>query len=286
MTKKIYGILGYPVKHSLSPAMQNAAFRSLGMDAEYRLFETPPEGLSSFLENAAKNNISGLNITIPHKIRAKEYVELHGFLDENAKRLGAVNTVKISGDGKLYGHNTDGPGFYRSLVENLKFKPDGKSVFVLGAGGAAKAVVMYLGNGPKAITVFDVDRSKVEELKKHYSRYYDAKKFKAVESAGGIKNALTGCDLLVNATPIGMKEDDPSPALKEFLRPGLYVYDLVYNRPITKLVSEAKAAGACAVTGVGMLLYQGAEAFEIWTGMKAPLEVMKTALDKALSVGN
>ncbi|MBN2453547.1 MAG: shikimate dehydrogenase [Candidatus Omnitrophica bacterium] len=285
MAKEIYGIIGYPVKHSLSPEMQNAAFHALGIDAEYRLFEVPPSGLDSFLGSIADKKIAGLNVTVPHKIKAKEYIERHGTLNEHAVKLGAVNTIKVSGDGRLCGYNTDGPGFYRSLVEDLRFEPEGKEVFVLGAGGAARAVVMYLGNGPRAVSIFDVDAVKAAGLKSHYGKYYDPGRLNILTDAGRIKDVIYKSDLLINATPVGMKESDPSPVAKDLLRAGLYVYDLVYNRPLTQLVKDANAAKAHAVTGSGMLLYQGVAAFEIWTGRKAPVAVMRKELKESLKRG-
>lgn len=281
MTKMIYGVLGHPAGHSLSPAMQNAAFKAASIDAEYGVYDIPPDGLQDFLSSLLSKNISGLNVTIPHKIKAKEYVERHGTLDAFAKKLGAVNTIKVGEDGKLCGFNTDGPGFYRSLVEDLKFEPEGKSIFVLGSGGAAMAVVMYLGNGPKRILISDVDKEKTAALKKHYDEYYDRSKLMIVDHADLGKN-LDSADLLVNATPVGMKDGDPSPVPKEMLRKGLRVYDLVYNRPATELVREATRLKLHAATGLGMLLYQGAIAFEIWTGKPAPVAVMRRALKEAL----
>jgi len=277
---KIYGLIGHPVGHSLSPAMQNAAFKALKIDAEYKLFDVAPEELESFLKELSKNNISGANVTIPHKVKAKEYIEKNGSLNEHALKLGAVNTIKVE-DGKLHGFNTDGPGFYRSLVEDLKFEPEGKSVFVLGAGGAARAIIMYLGNGPKKIFVADIDDCITEELKKHYEKYYNWHKLEIVKK-GDIGKALGASDLLVQATPIGMHEDDPSPIDPALLHPGLRIYDLVYNRPATKLVQEATKRKLHATTGLGMLLYQGAIAFELWTGKKAPVDVMRKALKEAL----
>lgn len=279
MTKTIYGIIGYPVKHSLSPAMQNAAFGALGIDAEYRLFEVAPAELDAFLDGAAAEGISGFNVTVPHKIAARDYLEKRGSLNDIARRLGAVNTINIS-SGALKGFNTDGPGFYRSLVDELRFEPEGKNIFVMGSGGAARAVVMYLGNGPRKITVFDVDGKKALDLKEHYGRYFDPKKLE-VAGAGSMKEALGASQLLVNATPIGMKDGDPMPVEKEALHPGLYVYDLVYNRQ-TELVRTATRMKLHAVTGLGMLLYQGAAAFEIWTGRAAPVEVMRRALKEAV----
>jgi len=281
MSALIYGIVGHPVAHSLSPAMQNAAFKEVGIEAGYRLYDIEPTGLEAFLGGARIAAISGLNVTIPHKIKAKEYLERHGTLDGTAQRLGAVNTIKVTEDG-LCGFNTDGPGFYRSLIEDLGFEPEGKQVFVLGAGGAAKAIVMYLGNGPENISVFDIDNAKTQDLKKHYGKYFDDKRLRIAGDKLEMIDALDSSDLLVNATPLGMSEADPSPVDKELLHPGLAVYDLVYNRPYTRLVKDANSLKLHAVTGLGMLLYQGAIAFEIWTGQKAPVGVMKKALKEAV----
>ena len=181
MTKKIYGVLGHPAGHSLSPAMQNAAFKAALLDAEYGIYDVAPDRLTDFLSSLSKKGISGLNVTIPHKIKTKEFVESCGTLDAFAKKMGAVNTIKAGDDGKLSAFNTDGPGFYRSLVDDLKFEPEGKTVFVLGAGGAASAVVMYLGNGPKRIFCCDVDKDKAAALKSRYDGYYDKAKLSAVD---------------------------------------------------------------------------------------------------------
>ncbi len=280
MAKKKYGIIGHPVTHSLSPAMHNAAFKSLGIDAVYDLYDVRPEELNGFMDTAKGEGILGFNVTIPHKIAAKEYLEHAGTLNENAGRLGAVNTVKVSSGG-LSGYNTDGPGFYRSLVEDLKFEPEGKTVFILGAGGAASAVLMYLGDGPRKILISDIDTKKAEDLKDHYVKYYDPKRLEII-SHEKLGDSAPGCDLLVNATPIGMKESDPLPLDEKLLKAPMRVYDLVYNRPLTGLVKAARRSKLHAVTGLGMLLYQGAIAFEIWTGMQAPVDVMRRALNDAL----
>jgi len=280
MAKLTYGLIGHPVGHSLSPAMQNAAFAALKIDAEYKLFDVEPADLEKFLKDLVRNNISGVNVTIPYKVRAKDFVTANGILNEHAEKLGAVNTIKVVG-GKLTGFNTDGPGFYRSLVEDLKFEPEGKNIFVLGAGGAARAIVMYLGNGPKEIFVTDIDDRMVEELKKHFEKYYDHRKFKVVRK-DNIKKSLDASDLLVQATPLGMHDGDPSPVDPVLLHPGLRIYDLVYNRPVTKLVEEASRMKLHAMTGLGMLLCQGAIAFELWTTKRAPVEVMRRALKESL----
>lgn len=280
MAKLTYGLIGHPVEHSLSPTMHNAAFRDLKIDAEYKLFDVLPEDLEAFLKGFPGKGISGANVTIPHKVKAKEYIEKNGSLDAVAKRFGAVNTIKVCGS-KLEGFNTDGPGFYRSLQADLKFEPEGKTVFVLGAGGAARAVIMFLGNGPKKIIVSDVEPEKLRELKSHYAKYYDEKRLILVEVAG-VGESIKAADLFVQATPVGMKDGDPSPIDINLLRSGTRIYDLVYNRAKTKLVEEAARKKLNACTGLGMLLYQGAIAFELWTGKKAPVDVMRKALKEEL----
>ncbi len=275
-----YGLIGYPVKHSLSPAMQNAAFRSYGIEARYDLYEVDPDRLEPFLRNAGRDGLTGFNVTIPHKINVKDYIEAHGILDDDAKRLGAVNTVKVEGK-KLRGSNTDGPGFNRSLVNDLGFDVTDKTVIVFGAGGASRAVVMNLGNRPKKIYITDVDSKKALELATHYRAYYDEKRLHCVFSHD-ISSVIKEAELLINATPIGMKDGDPMPLDKDLLHDKLAVYDLVYNRPETALVHEALKRKLKAVTGLGMLLYQGAIAFEIWTGKEAPVDIMREALNNAL----
>ena len=280
MTKLTYGLIGHPVGHSLSPAMQNAAFAALKIDAEYKLFDVEPVDLENFLRDMIKDGIAGINVTVPHKVKAKNFIAANGILNPHVEMLGAVNTIKVV-DGKLRGFNTDGPGFYRSLVEDLGFEPEGKNVFVLGAGGAARAIVMYLGNGPKEIFVTDIDDCTVEELRKHFEKYYDHHRFKAV-NRNNLKESLDASDLLVQATPVGMRDGDPSPIDAKLLHSGMRVYDLVYNRPTTKLVEEAAKRKLNAMTGMGMLLYQGAIAFELWIDLKAPVNVMRRALREAL----
>jgi len=283
MTKKIYGLIGHPVRHSLSPAMHNAAFAACGIDAEYKIYDVSPSELEQFLRNIREKGISGVNVTIPHKIEARNFLERSGSIDDNARRLGAVNTIKVMEDGRLLGSNTDGPGFYTSLVEDLKFEPEGKSVFVLGAGGAATAIVMYLGKAPRKIFISDVDKKKTKDLIDRYEKYYGDSRIAAADEKD-LKASLDSSELLINATPVGMKEGDPSPVKKEMMHTGLRVYDMVYNRPVTELVREANSLKLHAVNGLGMLLYQGAIAFESWTGIKAPVAVMRRALKEAMKV--
>lgn len=270
---KIYGLIGYPVKHSLSPAMHNAAFSHLNINAKYELFEVKPEGLEGFLHSLGDRNISGLNVTVPHKEKVMPFLNN---LSEQARLIGAVNTIKVS-DNKLDGFNTDGEGFFKHLTQDLKFNPEGKIIAIIGAGGAAKAVCVYLSKQkPKAISIYDINKEKLSALAGHLKSNFKDANIKAVNSIEELD--IGNCDLLVNATPIGMKETDPILVNEKFIHPDLLVYDLIYNPSQTKLLKLAEGKGAKISNGLGMLLYQGIAAFEIWTGQKAPVEIMRRAL--------
>jgi len=277
---KIYGLVGHPVGHSFSPAMHNAAFQSLGMEAEYRLYDIAPDGLEQFIRTAKARGIYGFNVTIPHKVAVWRFLKEHGGLDGEAERLGAVNTVSADGD-RPRGFNTDGAGFIRSLEEDLGFDPTAKHIMFIGAGGAARALIMSLGNRPHGIYVTDIDAKKSEEIRTQYAGSFDARRFRVFPSSD-LKRIVTVCELLVNATPVGMKADDPSPVDNGYFHRNLIVYDLVYNRPETRLVREAGEKGIRAVTGLGMLLFQGAATFEIWTGMRPPIDIMREALNREI----
>lgn len=275
---KIFGLVGFPVKHSLSPLMHNAAFRARNINAEYRLFEVRPEDLEGFFQRIFQNNISGLNITIPYK---EKVISFLNNLSEEAKLIGAVNTVKVSGD-RLEGFNTDGEGFLKHLSQDLGFNPKDKVIAILGAGGAAKAVSVCLSkNQPKKIAIYDIDKAKALALASHLKKNFKGIEFIAADSIEELK--IQNSDLLVNATPIGMKETDPSPLDEKFIHNNLLVYDLIYNPKETKLLKIAKEKGTRTSNGLGMLLYQGMLCFKIWTGQKPPLEIMRKALTKELS---
>lgn len=272
---KIYGLIGYPVKHSLSPAMHNAALSYLKINAEYKLFALKPEELEFFFQNLSVNNICGLNVTVPYK---EKVIPFLGRLSNAAKLIGAVNTVKVCG-GKLEGFNTDGEGFLKHLTGDLGFDPKHKIIAMIGAGGAAKAVSVYLSQaGPKQVSIYDLDRNKLIVLCGHLKGNFKTVEIKAVNSIAGLN--LGACDLLINATPIGMQEADPCLIDGKLIRRNLLVYDLIYNPKETKLLKIAKEKGARVSNGLGMLLYQGAAAFEIWTAQKAPVEIMRQALNE------
>jgi len=274
--KKIYGIIGYPVKHSLSPAMHNAAFGALGIDAEYKLFEVKPEELKSFFNNLDKSNILGLNVTIPHKEKVFGFVSLE---PENShlRQIGAINTV-VNKNRQLLGYNTDISGFSRHLKENVD--PANKKVAIIGAGGAARAISFALAKSAvKEISIFDIDKNKAENISKMIKSLFVDFPIFVVNNIDDLQ--IRNKDLLINATPLGMKPKDPCPIEERKLHKDLFVYDLVYNPAETKLLKLAKKVGAKTSNGLGMLLYQGMQSFEIWTGKPAPKEVMQKALLEA-----
>jgi len=273
---RLYGLIGYPVKHSLSPAMHNAAFKALGINAEYKLFEVVPSELEYFLERS-KSTISGFNVTIPYKEAILDFVEL----DEKSfylRQVRAVNTI-VHKNGVWKGFNTDIPGFQRHLKEQCN--PVNKRVALLGAGGGAKAVSYVLAKSfAKEITIFDIDNSKAEGLVAMIKSLFGQCNIYNVD---GVKQLdISNKDLLINATPIGLKDTDPCLVTEEMLHRNLFVYDLIYNPPETKLLSIAKRKGAKVSNGLGMLLYQGARSFYLWTKKPAPLEIMKQSLNQAV----
>lgn len=273
LTHKIYGLIGYPVKHSLSPLMHNAAFAELKIDAEYKLFPLKEEELGDFLKNASKNNIHGLNITVPYK---EKVIPFLNSLSQEAKLIGAVNTIKVSD--RLEGFNTDGEGFVRHL-KDLGFLPTGKAITVIGAGGAARAICVYLAkNNPKKISIYDIDGPRAVGLIKHLEDNFRGIIFNSVDSAVDLN--IQESDLLVNASSNGMKDTDPLLVDSKEINSKILVYDLIYNPSETKLLAMAKARGAKVSNGLGMLLYQGVAAFELWTGKTAPVGIMRKVLNK------
>ena len=276
-SRRIYGILGYPVKHSLSPAMHNAAFQALKINAEYKLFEKKPEEVSGFLRTLTQENICGLNVTIPHKERVIPFLD---DITPEARLIAAVNTIKVLGN-KLQGHNTDGAGFLKHLSQDLVFNPQNSSIAIIGAGGAARAITVYLSQQrPESIAIYDAESPKALALVNHLKGNFQGIEFRAVDSIGELK--IKDCDLLVNATPVGMKPTDHCLFKESDLRRGMLVYDLIYNPQETKLLSLAKKCGAKTSNGWKMLLYQGVLSFKIWTDRDAPLEIMRKALEQEI----
>lgn len=277
MSTKIFGLLGYPVKHSLSPAMHNTAFKHLGIDAEYKLFEIKPEELNIFLNNLDKNNISGLNVTIPYKEKVLDFITL----DKESfylREVKAVNAI-VKKDNILKGFNTDIPGFQKHLKENIN--PEGKCVAIFGAGGAARAVSYVLVTlKAKEISIFDIDQNKSEGIVKMIKNLFSNFAISLVNNIEGLD--IKNKDLLINTTPIGMKETDPCLIKEELLHKNLFVYDLIYNPSETKLLKLAKKFGCKTSNGLGMLLYQGELSFKHFTGLDAPIGIMRQALEEAI----
>ncbi|MFH1368699.1 MAG: shikimate dehydrogenase [Elusimicrobiota bacterium] len=270
---KITGLFGWPVRHTLSPAMHNAGFRALKLGFVYLPFEVNPDKLEAAADAVRILGLRGVNITIPHKENIARFIDR---IDPLAKRIGSVNTV-VNNNGTLTGYNTDGAGFLKDLAGH-GFKPKGRTAVLFGAGGAGKAVAAVLSWAKaKKIFITDIDRRRAETLAKRFSNA----EFVPI---GGWKEKLKSADLLVNATPAGMRKGKP-PATSKELGKKIFVYDVVYNRK-TELLVEAGKAGAKHCGGLGMLLNQGAIAFELWTGKSAPVHVMRKALLKALSNKN
>ena len=278
---KILGIFGYPIAHTLSPAMHNAAFDAVGLPYRYVPFEVHPDRLEGAVKGIIPLGILGVNVTIPHKEAIFPFLD---HVSEEAKTVGAVNTVEVAA-GRLIGHNTDGRGFLESLRER-NVDLSGKRVILLGAGGAARAVAATLAQQPIAEMVIAArTESRGRGLADRLAAISPRLKVSLWGNDWG-SNLPAHSDrptLLINTTPLGMRQEDPAPFPIDLIDPGWSVADLIYRPAETPLLAAAKRAGAQAIPGLGMLLHQGALAFEIWTGQKAPLAVMRQVLQNALS---
>ncbi len=279
MTRRVV-LIGHPVAHSLSGAMQQAAFDALGIDARYELWDRTPIQLPDAIAELRGEDILGANVTIPHKERVVPLVDRQ---TEDAHATGAVNTITRDGK-RLVGHNTDVPGFRVALDALVGRQKMPRAAVVLGAGGGARAVVHGLiTEGFQRVIVFNRHLHRAEALVRHFARSAAHMELRAMpwhESI--IESELAKTKVLVNATAIGLN-DDESPVPAEALTSELLVLDLIYRR--TRLLRDAEAAGATVADGGVMLLHQGAAAFSLWTGQPAPLEVMQAALDQARAGG-
>jgi len=272
----VYGIIGYPVKHSLSPLMQTAAFKELSLDAVYVPFEVKPENLKEAVLGLKALSVKGFNITVPHKEKVIEHLD---FLSEEAEFLGAVNTVKEE-EGKLTGYNTDAEGFARSLEEE-GVEVEGKRVLMLGAGGAAKAVgYALLKRGAKFLSVVNRNFQRAKALGELLGKVGNVLIYPLKEST--VEVLLKDTDIIVNTTSVGMKKEDPLLFDYSKIPDGITVVDIIYNPCKTPLLKAAKEKGCKTINGLGMLVHQGAVAFEIWTGRRAPISVMKRVLEEEL----
>ncbi|HEY6228919.1 MAG TPA: shikimate dehydrogenase [Verrucomicrobiae bacterium] len=294
-TTRICAVYGHPIKHSASPAMQNAGIAALGLNWRYVAFDVHPDNLREAIAGAKAMRFIGLNLTVPHKLLALQMVDV---IDEAAKPWGAINTIRFEGrDGSTWrplaelppdveteirsvGFNTDADAIIRSLKEDLQLSVVGKKILIVGAGGAGRAAALRIAQeNPAELWLYNRTESKAAEVAKQISKTNPS-----VKVCVGIPSGRV--DLLLNATSVGLKPDDPLPIHDNGfdLKNTAAVYDMIYRPAETPLLKAARAAGCRAANGLGMLLYQGASALEIWSGKPAPIEVMRQALHRHIYV--
>jgi len=261
--------------------MQQAAFDYYQLDLRYQAWEAEPAQFGAIIERLRQPSTLGANITIPYKETVLPMIDE---LDELARQIGAVNTI-VNREGKLSGYNTDAEGFVQALRHLGGFEPAGKRVVLLGAGGAARAVSFALARaGVRSLAITDIVAERAQGLCSSL-RSLGIDTYVMEPEDESLKNALSNCDLVVNCTPVGMKHsvtEGQSPLKAELIPKEALIYDVVYNPIETQLLLEAKAVGARTLGGLGMLVYQGAKAFELWTGKEAPIDIMFEAAKGAL----
>lgn len=270
---RVCGVIGDPIEHSLSPIMHNAAFQALDLDYAYLAFKVKPACVADAVNGMRALNIRGLNVTMPHK---KAVMASLDRIDLSAQIIDSVNTI-LNKENLLFGFNTDGVGAVRALKENgVALK--GRKVLLLGAGGAARAIAYSLAKEADELAVLNRTVKDAQALARLVEKATNKRIVAASLEPEDIDANLQDSDILINATSVGMKpRPDETPVPIELLRSNLAVMDIVYNPLETKLAKDAKALGAKVVSGVEMLIYQGAASFEIWTGKSAPVEVMRKA---------
>ncbi len=301
---RLAGIFGYPLAHSLSPAFQQAAFNHYGLDARYLAWETPPDALAAEVAKLRGGDFIGANVTIPHK---QAVMALLDEVDPLAAAIGAVNTIVKRG-GRLVGYNTDAHGFMRALKEDAAFEPSGRRALLLGAGGAARAAAFALcQEGAASLVIANRTLERAEALAMDLSAdgvsisaiaaddaalndaaLNDAALNDAALNDAALNDAALNADLIVNSTSVGMRHggaEGQTPLAGGLIPHDAVALDMVYNPQHTPLLAAARSAGARAVGGMPMLIYQGAAAFEMWTGRVAPVEAMFAAGNVALMQG-
>lgn len=266
---RLAGIIGHPVAHSLSPVFQAAAFAHCGLDVSYERWDTPADALAGRVVSLSDPKYLGANVTIPHK---EAVIPLLDELGGQSARAGAVNTI-VNRSGRLFGFNTDGPGFVAALKNEARFDPAGKSVLLLGAGGAARGIAFALLEARVAsIAIANRSLERAERLAADVGAQEPGK-----VSATGQPPSLSAYDIVVNCTSVGMQGGGAAASLPTSLagaRPGTLIVDIVYAPEETPLLREARTAGLPTLGGLPMLIYQGALSFELWTGVAAPVDVM------------
>ncbi len=282
--EKTLAIFGYPLGHTMSPTMHNAAAEALDLPYRFMAYEVPPGRIGEAVRGAQAMGFGGLCITIPHKVAVAGMMDA---LSEDARLMGAVNVVTFGADGKMKGHNTDGVGWLRSLEEETGETPEGKRCLLLGAGGAARAVAVKLAqSGAAHIEIRNRTAGKAEEL-----AAYVQKNFPGARASGGgladLPAAAEGRDLIINTTSQGMTGDPAreaaTPLPEEAIPKGAICTDAVYNPPETAFLRAARRRGARTVSGVGWLVYQGAAAWKLWTGAEMPTAAVMARVREALA---
>ncbi len=275
---RVCGVIGDPIEHSMSPLIHNTAFKAAGLDYVYLAFRVKKEVLGEAISGMKALNLTGLSVTIPHKVEVIKYMDK---LEPLADMIGAVNTI-VNRDGILTGYNTDATGFLEGLTQR-GIEPKGKEITLLGAGGAARAIAFILTREGAKLTILNRTQAKARSLasriKEKLAREVGVLKL----NYENLRTAVSHADILINTTSLGMTPDvGETPVPQELIHKGLIVYDIVYNPMATRLLREAKEAGAMTISGLDMLVFQGAKAFELFTGIKAPTALMQEALVKAL----
>jgi len=281
---KYLGVIGYPLKRSLSPAFQQAALDRLRLDIVYEAWPTPEDGLETRMKTLRSPTVLGANVTIPHK---EAVVSMLDDVDEVAGRIAAVNTI-VNREGKLFGYNTDVSGLMRALRDDGGFEAEGKRVVVAGAGGAARAAVAgLLEAGAASVTVINRTLSRANRLVEDLRPHADQSELRALPEMYASWAAVMGSSgLLLNCTSAGSAGlDSESPIPFDLIRSGVLVCDLIYDPAETILMAEARKRGTRVLGGLPMLVYQGAASFELWTGQKAPVDVMFEAARSAVEAG-
>ncbi|MCY4043200.1 MAG: shikimate dehydrogenase [Candidatus Dadabacteria bacterium] len=272
----LFGIFGHPVSQSRSPVMHNAAFKALGMNCRYDAYDIAPGEIRAAVEKIRSLPLSGVNITVPHK---RAFIPEMDFLSPEAQLAGAVNTVKNEG-GRLSGYNTDTEGALTALREVMGFSPEGGKALVVGAGGAAGALVPGLCmKGAASVFICNRTAEKAESLGGEFAGKFPRTQIETCGLSGAeTERFMAEADIVINCSSAGMEGNAPLALPLERFGGRFGVYDLVYKPRVTPLVAAARELGIKAESGIDMLLYQGAKSFEIWTGARAPLEVMRKAL--------
>jgi shikimate dehydrogenase len=272
----LYGVIGHPVGHSMSPLMHNKAFEELNLSASYHAFDVAPDRLMEAVRGLQALGFRGFNVTIPHKVNIMSALDE---IDEEARVVGAVNTVK-SENGMLIGFNTDGLGFLRSLEAKLDGSLSSQKVLIIGAGGASRGITTTLArHGAAAISIANRTLSKAEVIQKHCEPYANVN-IMSIEEA---EQTINLYDIVINTTSVGMSPNDNEIPLKlDLLKFGAVVSDIIYNPFKTLWLQHAENKGAIIDNGVPMFVHQGELAFEIWTGIKPNVKIMTEAVIKQL----